>query len=364
MPPTPKKNQRTSCSDVVKTLVKLPLRAIHGIVKALCYRHPRTNKISRNLKVQLQNQEKLEPMASEMEFFNAFERQYGIHHPFFYACPLTEALRIANNESKFLFLYLHLPDQSPLNDLFCKRTLCSELVVQFLDANFVSWGAFANKGEGSDLVASLKVSSFPFCAVVAPASSDSIMVLQQVEGPVSAEALMEILHRTLDEQGSAFNAMRSEEEKTRRENQQLRQEQDAAYLESLRKDKEKELQQKRASGKGPGAATKGPSPMGHIAKETTKNPQTNGTNGSKRPNQITKMMIRLPNGERVRCSLHPTDTVRSIFNYIDSLDIRGMGSYQILTNFPKRVYGYEQLGMTLRDAGFHPSATLFVEQLP
>lgn len=76
------------------------------------------------------------------------------------------------------------------------------------------------------------------------------------------------------------------------------------------------------------------------------------------------MMIRLPNGERVRCSLHPTDTVRSIYNYIDSLDIPGMGSYQILTHFPKRVYGYEQLGMTLWDAGFHPSATLFVEQLP
>lgn len=58
-----------------------------------------------------------------------------------------------------------------------------------------------------------------------------------MEGPLSAEALMEMLHRTLDEQGSAFNAMRSEEEKTRRENQQLRQEQDAAYLDSLRKDK-------------------------------------------------------------------------------------------------------------------------------
>jgi FAS-associated factor 2 len=78
---------------------------------------------------------------------------------------------------------------------------------------------------------------------------------------------------------------------------------------------------------------------------------------------MLQIMIRLPNGERIRCSLQPTDTVRSIYNYIDSLDIPEMGSYQILSNFPKRVYGYEQLGTTLRDAGLHPSATLFVEQL-
>ncbi|KAJ3707468.1 hypothetical protein LUZ61_011173 [Rhynchospora tenuis] len=361
MPPTPKKNQGISCSDFVNNLVKFPRRKIQGILKAICYRHPRTNKNPPNPQVQLENQEKLESMASEMQFFYAFERQYGTHHPFFYACRLNEALKIANNESKFVFLYLH-STENPLTDLFCKRTLCAELVVQFLDANFVSWGAFANKGEGADLVASLQASTFPFCAVIAPASSGNIVVLQQVEGPVSAEALMEILHRTLDEQGSAFNAMRSEEERTRRENQQLRQEQDAAYLESLRKDKEKE-QQKTVSGKHPGAAAKGPSPVAHTVKETTKKPETNGTNSSKRSNLITKIMIRLPNGDRVHCSFTPTDTIRSIYNYIDSLNIPGMGSYQILSNFPKRLYGYEQLGMTLKDAGFHPSATLFVEHL-
>lgn len=181
MPPTPKKNQGTSCGDFIKTLVKLPVSKIHGVLKAICYKHPKTNKNPPNqIQAQLQNPEKLESMATEMQFFNAFERQYGIRHPFFYACRLTEALRIANDESKFVFLYLHSPE-SPLTDLFCKRTLCSELVTQFLDVNFVSWGAFANKGEGSDLVASLQVNSFPFCAVVAPASNDSIMVLQQVQ---------------------------------------------------------------------------------------------------------------------------------------------------------------------------------------
>jgi FAS-associated factor 2 len=78
---------------------------------------------------------------------------------------------------------------------------------------------------------------------------------------------------------------------------------------------------------------------------------------------VLQIVIRLANGERIHCSLQPTDTVRSIYNYIDSLDIPEMGSYQIPSNFPKRVYGYEQMGMTLWDAGLHPSATLSVERL-
>lgn len=70
----------------------------------------------------------------------------------------------------------------------------------------------------------------------------------QVEGPVSPSELVEILQRTIDEQGAAFRssrpdeqaaalaASRAEEEERRRSALRLRQEQDAAYLESLRKD--------------------------------------------------------------------------------------------------------------------------------
>jgi hypothetical protein len=52
---------------------------------------------------------------------------------------------------------------------------------------------------------------------------------------------------------------------------------------------EKELQQRKASEKSPRAAKKGSSSMDRMAKETTKYPQTNGTNCSKRPNQVTKV---------------------------------------------------------------------------
>jgi FAS-associated factor 2 len=72
----------------------------------------------------------------------------------------------------------------------------------------------------------------------------------QVEGPVSPSELVETLQRTIDEQGAAFrasyrpdeqaaavrSARTAEDEEKRRLAQRLRQEQDAAYLESLRRD--------------------------------------------------------------------------------------------------------------------------------
>lgn len=86
---------------------------------------------------------------------------------------------MAQNEHKFVFLYLHSPHH-PFTPYFCAGTLCSDLVTQFLDANFVSWGAVADAGEGIQMANALKPPTFPFCAVIAPANGDSIAVLQQV----------------------------------------------------------------------------------------------------------------------------------------------------------------------------------------
>lgn len=118
-------------------------------------------------------------IQEEWAFLVVFEQQYGTTHPFFYACRLIEALKIAQEEHKFVFMYLHSPDH-PFTPSFCRDTLCSEVVAQFVDANFVSWGGLANRGEGLQMATTLQPGSFPFCAVVAPATGDSISVLQQV----------------------------------------------------------------------------------------------------------------------------------------------------------------------------------------
>ncbi|KAG1363832.1 plant UBX domain-containing protein 10 [Cocos nucifera] len=384
-------------------MVRLPLSIIEGISRAIGHGAPRRGPQN----PQSQQHPGLLIIPEEWLFITLFERHYGSTHPFFYACQFLEALKIAKDESKFVFLYLHDPDH-PYTAPFCRDTLCSQLVVEFLDTNFVSWGAVANRGEGSEMAAALKAASFPFCAVVAPISGESIAVLQQVEGPVSPEELVNILQKTIEEQRSAFRALRTEEEekirenrqlraeqdaayleslkkdkfiscrkrkepgKVRteeeekiRENRQLRAEQDAAYLESLKKDKEKERAQQRLVEEAARAAAERqrnppPKQLSSKTKDASKETQTVT---SRKTKSTTKILIRFPNGQRIEQSFLCTDTIRSIFRYIDSLDIPGIGSYRLISNFPRKVYGYEQLEMTLKDAGLHPSAALFLELL-
>ena len=52
----------------------------------------------------------------------------------------------------------------------------------------------------------------------------------QIEGPVSAAELVEILQRTMEEQGLAFGSDRAQREEMIRVDRRLREEQDAAYL--------------------------------------------------------------------------------------------------------------------------------------
>lgn len=59
----------------------------------------------------------------------------------------------------------------------------------------------------------------------------------KIEGPVSPAELVEILQRTMEEQGVAFGGgRRANLEETRRKDRLLKEEQDAAYLAALKID--------------------------------------------------------------------------------------------------------------------------------
>nr|GMC72262.1 plant UBX domain-containing protein 10-like [Ipomoea batatas] len=309
----------------------------------------------------------------EWAFLNSFEHQYGTQHPFFYACRFMDALKICRDEHKLLFLYLHSPGH-PFSPSFCRETLCCEVVVQFLDANYVCWGALADTGEGLQMAATLRASTYPFCCVVASAPGDSIAVLQQMEGPVSAAELVEILQRTMEEQGLAFGTALPKHQQKLWADRRLREEQDVAYITSLQMDQEKEKLRSRESEQNvPKQET--PTSKGrpkHISSQTQRNkvkegisfgkgtPQRNGANGVKSA-EIIQIQIRFPNGERKEQSFLSTDKIQAIYRYIDSLGMPGVGNYRLISNFPKKVYGVDQMAMTLKDAGLHPKASLFLE---
>ena len=167
-----------SRNGIVQRMVNLPRNIIGGFSRAMGIGR-RNQHLLPYSSFLLQEPEEPIVGAEEWAFLGRFEQQYGSYHPFFYACQFMETLKLAEDDHKFMFLYLHSPEH-PFTPSFCRDTLCSELVVQFLDANFVCWGALASRGEGLQMAATFRPTSFPFCAVIAPAPGDSMAVLQQV----------------------------------------------------------------------------------------------------------------------------------------------------------------------------------------
>lgn len=367
-----------TCHGIVRRMVSLPRSIIGGVSRVMGHGIDlmgiggRRNQHLLQPNFQLPHPQQPEMVPEEWAFLTSFEQQYGSSHPFFYVCRFTDALKMAEDDHKFLFMYLHSP-QHPFTYSFCSETLCSELVTQFLDANFVSWGALADRGEGLHMAATLKPGSFPFCAVVAPASGDSLAVLQQIEGPINPAELVEILQRTMEEQGLAFgSSSRAVEEEKRRADRRLREEQDAAYLAALQIDEEKsrpkDLRSEQVVQKKPVQAAKhNPSKKqtGKKVKEATTVTETphKETANEEKDSRVTQILIRFPNGERREHSFSVMDKVQSVYRYIDSLGLPGVGNYRLISSFPRRVYSVEEMGMTLKDACLHPRASLFLELL-
>lgn len=73
-----------------------------------------------------------------IDFVTEFERRYGKIHPSFMQEGFTEAVQRSRCEFKLLFVYLHSWDDND-TDEFCKETLCSEAVTDFVNENFVAW---------------------------------------------------------------------------------------------------------------------------------------------------------------------------------------------------------------------------------
>lgn len=120
--------------------------------------------------------------AEAAEFVATFEREFGgagAARPNFVEEGFMDALQRSRREFKLLFVYLHSPDHPDVPG-FCSGCLCSDVVAEFVNTNFVSWGGSVRGSEGFKMSNSLKASRFPFCAVAMAASNQRIALLQQV----------------------------------------------------------------------------------------------------------------------------------------------------------------------------------------
>ncbi|XP_021684211.2 plant UBX domain-containing protein 10 isoform X1 [Hevea brasiliensis] len=311
-----------------------------------------------------------------MDFVLVFEREYGSRRPNFVTEGFMDALQRSRNAYKLLFVYLHSPDHQD-TPLFCERTLCSEVFTAFVNENFVAWGGSIRASEGFKMSNSLKASRYPFCAVVMPATNQRIALLQQIEGPKSPEEMLMILQRVLEESAPVLVAARLESEE-RRNNMRLREEQDAAYRAALEADQARERQRKEEQERlereaaeaerkrkeeedaKERAALEAAEREAALARMREEKALSLGAEPEKGPD-VTQVLVRFPTGERKERRFHSTTTIQSLYDYVDSLGFLEVDTYSLVSNFPRVVYGSEKLSLSLKEAGLHPQASLFVE---
>ncbi|XP_050228534.1 plant UBX domain-containing protein 10 [Mercurialis annua] len=312
-----------------------------------------------------------------IDFVSAFDREYGASgRPNFVTEGFMDALQRSRNAYKLLFVYLHSPDH-PDTPSFCERTLCSEMLSEFVNENFVAWGGSIRATEGFKMSNSLKASRYPFVALVMPATNQRIALLQQVEGPKSPEEMLTILQRVLEESSPVLVSARLEAEE-RRTNMRLREEQDAAYRAALEADQARERQRKEEQERLEREAAEAERKRKEeeearereareaaekeavLARMREEKALSLGAEPEKGPG-ITQVLVRFPSGERKERRFHCTATIKTLYDYVDSLGFLEVDSYSLVSNFPRSVYGSEKLSLSLKEAGLHPQASLFVE---
>ncbi|XP_009108223.1 plant UBX domain-containing protein 10 [Brassica rapa] len=313
-----------------------------------------------------------------MEFIALFDRDYGRNplKPGFVSEGFMDALQLSRSQFKLLFVYLHSPDH-PDTPAFCERTLCSEGVVAFLNENFVAWGGSIRSSEGFKMSNSFKASRFPFCAVVMPAANHRIALLQQVEGPTTPEEMIAILQRVVEDSSSVLVTARVEAEE-RRTNLRLREEQDAAYRAALEADQARERQRQedqerieREAAEAERKRKEEEEARERAEREAAEREAARvrmrqekalalGDEPEKGPD-VTQVLVRFPNGERKGRRFESNTKIQTLYDYVDSLGVLETEEYSLITNFPRTVYGRDKESMSLKDAGLHPQASLFIE---
>ena len=146
-------------------------------------------------------------------------------------------MKEAKRDLKFLVVYLHQNDNKDCNS-FVTETMTNPDVIEYLNNTVIFWACSKNLPEGLKVYNALKAKRAPFLGVIVYKHSRMTLV-SKIEGPIPAAELMLQLANLMEENQHDLISARADREE-RSQTQILRQQQDEAYMESLKQDREKQ----------------------------------------------------------------------------------------------------------------------------
>uniref|UniRef100_A0A665W9F6 FAS-associated factor 2 n=1 Tax=Echeneis naucrates TaxID=173247 RepID=A0A665W9F6_ECHNA len=298
-----------------------------------------------------------DPVGDVVSFIHSFEEKYGQAHPVFYQGTYSQALNDAKRELRYLLVYLHGNDHQD-TDEFCRNNVCSSSTRSIFCCVSVSQA--------------LRENTYPFLAMIM-LKDRKMTVVGRLEGLIQPEDLINQLTFIMDANQTYLMSERLEREE-RNQTQVLRQQQDEAYLASLRADQEKDRkkreeqeQRRQEEEKVRQSALAEERRRRTLEEEKERKSECLPPEPPADDPESVKIVFKLPNDTRVERRFLFGQSLTVIYDFLFSLK-ETPEKFQIVTNFPRRVLPClpteEQPNPpTLKEAGLSRSEVLFVQDL-
>lgn len=289
-----------------------------------------------------------------------FNNKYGTEHTNFYRGTLTQALRDAQREVRLLFIYLH-DKNSVLCDRFCREVLCQEAVRTTIGNNLL-WSASRDIQEGAQAAELLSANRFPCLCIIAHHGSQQTIQLKLDHYTDADECVAEIIN-------GAQHADQTLEHNRERRNQsqsrdRLLEEQNAAYLDSLRADQEKAEQRLREETERRRIEEEQQRKLQEFADFRERVKQALPSEPSSTEEDTIQVSIRLPAAEPIRRRFRKSDSAKLLFEFAWS-DSNVPDQFELLWGYPRKRYQYEQINdeTTIGDLMSGTTETCYLEEI-
>lgn len=311
-----------------------------------------------------------DPNNVVQSFIETYDQKYGSQHPRFFVGSYNTVLNEAKKELKFLVVYLHSKDHQD-TDRFCRQTLSNPDVINYINENCIMWACSVDTKEGYQASLSLRENSYPFLALVALCNY-KMTIVGRIEGYHGPEETLRRIQAIMND-NEAFLVVARADRQERNFTQALRQEQDEAYQESLRADREKEERRRREK----------------LLEEERLKEQREADEAEKRRQEelirrkadavnhvpqepspdepgLCRILVRLPKGQKLERRFRRSEHTLKDLYYFILAHPESPHNFEMATSFPKRTLAYQaeqDACPTLAEAGLGASEALLVLDL-
>eukprot|EP00039_Didymoeca_costata_P011845 m.167883 g.167883 ORF g.167883 m.167883 type:complete len:442 (+) comp15308_c0_seq27:131-1456(+) len=290
----------------------------------------------------------------------SLQEEYG-QSPRLFRTSLNEALSHAKKELKFMLIYIHQPDH-PDTPRMCRDVIANADFISFINDNVIFWGETAACRQGRQVARSLRASDRPLLALVSLLNGQMRVIFRNL-GYIQREELMSKLVIHMEQYQPALIAEQAERTQ-RAVDQVIREEQDKAFEESLRLDREKMERaqaEKRKAEEEKAAAEEAKRIEENkleerksrlVQKRSTLPPEPAKGEG------MTRIKVRFPGGMSKDRLFSASDPVQVLFDFVDVQDLVAE-DFSLFVGHPKVMV--ENNSKTFEEAGLCPRALVFVQ---